>query len=252
MARVAVAFNDDLHRKPHLNEIEKIGEAESGETAREIAAILGADIIGVGDDLRGALETLSTYDEVFNLCEGVLGIPRWEMHFATALEMLGIPFTGCEPLAVAICTDKILVKRLLAAAGVPVPRSDVLPAIVKPSREDAGVGIDAASIVFNERELHDRVKWVEGTYGQPALVEEFIDGREFNQSLFLDRALPAPCGVESEMGGGIGRRSLYGKSHSGGHRRGDGASNRPALSPRFERPEYWRLLPVRPASAGHG
>jgi D-alanine-D-alanine ligase len=190
MARVAVAFNDDLHRKPHLNEIEKIGEAESGETAREIAAILGADIIGVGDDLRGALETLSTYDEVFNLCEGVLGIPRWEMHFATALEMLGIPFTGCEPLAVAICTDKILVKRLLAAAGVPVPRSDVLPAIVKPSREDAGVGIDAASIVFNERELHDRVKWVEGTYGQPALVEEFIDGREFNQSLFLDRALP--------------------------------------------------------------
>ncbi|MEO8036745.1 MAG: hypothetical protein ABI837_20090, partial [Acidobacteriota bacterium] len=190
MARLAVAFNDDVHRKQHLNDVERIGEAESAETAREVAGILGADVIAVGDDIVASLRTLQTYDAVFNLCEGVRGIPRWEMNFAAALEMLGIPFTGCEPLAVAICTDKVLVKRLLGGAGIPVPRSGVLPAIVKPSREDAGLGIDAASIVFTEDELHARVAYVETTYRQPALAEEYIDGREFNQSIYLDRVLP--------------------------------------------------------------
>lgn len=187
---LAVAFNDDLHRKSHLNEIERIGEAESRDTAQEIAGILGADLVAVGDNIVSSLHKLTRYDAVFNLCEGVLGLPRWEMNFAVAMEMYGIPFTGGDPIATAICGDKLLVRRLLLAAGIAVPRHGVLPAIVKPSREDAGVGIDAASVVFTEESLRQRVEFVERTYRQPAVVEEFIDGRELNQAMYLGRLLP--------------------------------------------------------------
>src|SRR6185369_7432334 len=168
-ARLFVAYNDDVDLKPHLNDIEKIGEAESAESAREIAEILGAELYAVRD-VRAALRDLRNADLVFNLCEGVLGNPRYEMHFALALEMLGIPFTGADPIAVGLCSDKILVKRLLAAHGITTPRDDVFPAIVKPSREDAGVGIDAASVVKTKEEADARRRFIEDTYCQPALI----------------------------------------------------------------------------------
>lgn len=187
-ARLFVAFNDDVDLKPHLNEIERIGEAESGESAREIAELLGAELYPVRD-VRQALRDLKQAGVVFNLCEGVLGNPRYEMHFALGLEMLGIPFTGADPIAVGLCTDKRLVKRLLQAHGITTP-GDGFPAIVKPSREDAGVGIDRASVVATREEAEARARWIEETYRQPALIEEFIDGREFNQAMYLDRVLP--------------------------------------------------------------
>ncbi|MEA2568415.1 MAG: D-alanine-D-alanine ligase [Acidobacteriota bacterium] len=221
MARIAVAYNDDAERKTHLNEVERLGEIEVIETAHEIASILGATLVAV-TDVRAALETLRAFDVVVDLCEGVAGNPRFEMHFALALEMLGIAHTSCDPIAVGVCTDKVLVKRLLDAAGLPTPRwfvrhperqrgiraggarNIVPPAhadpsltlgmtsafIVKPSLEDAGIGIDASSVVRSTTELEARVRHVVETYSQPALVEEFIDGRELNQSLFLGRALP--------------------------------------------------------------
>ena len=125
------------------------------------------------------------------------------MNFALALEMLGIPFTGCDPLAVALCTDKWRVKQLLMAAGIPTPAAFVIPFdgsrrpdvslrldmtkkyIVKPSREDAGIGIDASAVCETEAEISARVEHVIETYRQPALVEEFIDGAEYNQALYF-------------------------------------------------------------------
>jgi D-alanine-D-alanine ligase len=209
MARIAVAFNDDLHLKPHLNDVERIGEAEVNDTAAEVAGILSGDLVPVGDDIPAALRRLATYDVVFNLCEGVLGNPRFEMNFALALEMLGVPFTGCDPLAVAICIDKALVKRLLEARGIPTPagtavthasdirhipmfaaRQESLTWIVKPSREDAGIGIDSSSVVSSSEELEAKVRYVVERYHQPALVEEFIDGRELNQAIYGGIALP--------------------------------------------------------------
>jgi D-alanine-D-alanine ligase len=193
MARIAVAYNDDAERKTHLNEVEQLGEIEVIETAHEIASILDATLVAV-KDVRAALETLREFDVVVDLCEGVAGNPRFEMHFALALEMLGIAHTSCDPIAVGACTDKALVKRLLRTAGLPVPRTPEdggrFPFIVKPSLEDAGIGIDASSVVRSSTELEARVRHVIETYSQPALVEEFIDGRELNQSLFLQRALP--------------------------------------------------------------
>ena len=79
-------------------------------------------------------------------------IRDWEKNFALGLEMLGIAHTSCEPIALGICTDKKLVKRILLASGIATPRfwhaEEGGTWIVKPSREDAGIGIDAASVVF--------------------------------------------------------------------------------------------------------
>lgn len=194
---IVVAYNDDTALKTHLNAIERIGEDEVAGTAREIASILDAALMPVRD-VRSALDQLRRDKPglVFNLCEGVQGRTRWEMHFALALEMLGIPFTGCDPVAVGICGDKWMTKQLLTASGIATPRGfrvmtegDVPPLqgtwIVKPSLEDAGIGIDAASVCTSRGAVIARAMHVVATYRQPALVEEFIDGRELNQALFF-------------------------------------------------------------------
>jgi D-alanine-D-alanine ligase len=192
--KIAVAYNDDLHLKPHLNETEKLGEAEVIDTAREIAELLDAKLVAVKDDVALSLLELKSYDVVINLCEGVLGHPDWEKNFALGLEMLGIAHTSCEPVALGICTDKKLVKRILLASGIPAPRfwhgEEGGTWIVKPSREDAGIGIDAMSVVSSTSEIEARVKYVEETYRQPALVEEFIDGRELNQAIYFSTTGP--------------------------------------------------------------
>ena len=193
---VVVAYNDDASLKTHLNPIERIGEEEVAGTAHEIAQILGASLLPVRD-VRTAIDQLRRLqpEMVFNLCEGVQGNPRWEMHFALALEMLGIPTTGCDPIATGICGDKALTKSLLNASGIATPRGfrvtsegDVPPLegtwIVKPALEDAGIGIDAASVCTTRAAVVARSTHVLRTYRQPAIVEEFIDGRELNQALF--------------------------------------------------------------------
>ena len=205
---VAVAFNADSHRKLHLNPHELAAEDEVRDTAEEVAAILGADLVGVGDDLNAALDVLRSYELVFNLCEGVLGNPRFEMHFALALEMLGIPFTGCDPVAVALCIDKPRVKKLLRAAGLPapegrsvsstdeleellsMPRGEGSEWIVKPAFEDAGIGIDETSVAQSSDQLRTACMHVLEHYRQPALVERFITGAEYNVAIYEGRVLP--------------------------------------------------------------
>ena len=197
MVRIAVAFNDDAHLKMHLNEFERCGESEVIECALEASQILDAEIVPVACDIPNALRTLREFDVVVDYCEGVLGHPRYEMNFALALEMLGIAHTSCDPLSVALCTDKILVKRMLRAAGLPTPRGYTDPSdtpagtyIVKPSLEDAGIGIGSDAVVHDREALRKRFDFAWERYGHPPLIEEFIDGRELNQSIYCGNLLP--------------------------------------------------------------
>jgi D-alanine-D-alanine ligase len=199
VGRIAVAFNDDADLKPHLNEFERVGEAEVITSASEAAQLLGATIVPVRHDIEGALRTLRDFDVVVDFCEGVLGNPRFEKSFALALEMIGVAHTSCDPIAVALCTDKILVKRLLQTAGIPTPRGYASPRdvpfpgtyIVKPALEDAGIGIDSQAVVSGRAELEARFAFIGEKYQQPALIEEFIEGRELNQSIYCGKLLPA-------------------------------------------------------------
>ncbi len=197
MGRIAVAYNDDAYLKSHLNEFERLGEAEVFACAKEAAELLDAEMVAVGCHISAALRDLGEFDVVVDYCEGVLGSPRFEMNFALALEMVGIAHTSCDPMAVAICSDKIMIKRLLLASGLPTPRGYTSPAevppgtyIIKPSLEDAGIGIDRSAVVHTPVELRERFDYVAERYGQAPLIEEFIEGRELNQSVYLGKLLP--------------------------------------------------------------
>lgn len=129
---------------------------------------------------------------VFNLCESYRGESALEPHAAALLEMLGFPVTGSGPAALALCLDKPRTKDVLGAHGVRVPRSGPkaeFPLIVKPAREDASTGLTFDSVVRDEAALAGRIEAMERTVG-PALVEEYIEGREFNVAMVGEEILP--------------------------------------------------------------
>lgn len=130
-------------------------------------------------------------DIVFNIAEGMRGEAR-ESQLPAILEWLGIPYTGSDPLTMAITLDKPITKKIFQAEGIPTPKFTVIfkseepiliedmsfPLIIKPSHEGSSMGLDSKSIVYSYRELKERVNTIITIYHQPALIEEFIEGRE--------------------------------------------------------------------------
>jgi D-alanine-D-alanine ligase len=138
-------------------------------------------------------------DLVFNLCEGVHGVSRWEDHVVAALEFAGIPFTGAGPWTLAACRRKAVTNALLADAGLPVPRwlladgpvpeDFPLPAIVKPACEDASAGLDGTSVVTDRKALKARLAQMTERFDE-VLVQAYVAGREFNVGIVGERVLP--------------------------------------------------------------
>ena len=116
------------------------------------------------------------------------------MHVAGMYELMKVPYTGAGPLALGTALTKPRVKEILSYHGIPTPKFCVFdrrepvslvegmtfPVIVKPSREDASVGIDDNAIAYSMDDLRRRVDFVVEKFEQPALVEEYVDGRELN------------------------------------------------------------------------
>ncbi|MFA5374628.1 MAG: ATP-grasp domain-containing protein [Dehalococcoidia bacterium] len=132
---------------------------------------------------------------VFNWCEGIPGIDHSEHLVAQTLEKMGFAFTGASSETLAISGNKRRVKQLLEQAGIPTPKWRVFdrpeadgwnrfPAIVKAVNEHSSEGITPKSVVTTEAELVERISQVLETLKQPALVEDFIDGREFHVSIW--------------------------------------------------------------------
>lgn len=135
---------------------------------------------------------------IFNLCERINNDPRLEKNAIALFEILGIPFTGNGSLALGLCQRKSLAKQLLKSAKIPTPPYVVadepetelhfkLPAIVKPVWEDGSSGITMRSVVKSQKALRSRVRYVHRRFHQPALVEAFVSGREFQISLIGNR-----------------------------------------------------------------
>lgn len=130
---------------------------------------------------------------VFNLCESFRGLSRLEAHVAALLEMMDLPFTGSGPDALRLCLDKQRTKDVLAAHGVRVPRSGPkaeFPMIVKPALEDASTGLTLDSIVRDDAALVERAAALHREIKGPVLVEEYVEGREFNVAMVGDEILP--------------------------------------------------------------
>jgi D-alanine-D-alanine ligase len=138
---------------------------------------------------------------VFNLCEEINGKCELEMCVAGMLELMGIPYTGSDPFALGLALNKFYVKQILRSAGIPtargfqsfpgqkpvIPRAMRFPMMVKPSRQDASLGINSHSVCHTVEQLERQVRYIHEIYEQEVLVEEFLDGREFNVSVIGDQ-----------------------------------------------------------------
>ncbi|MCX7847327.1 MAG: hypothetical protein N2595_04795 [bacterium] len=163
-------------------------------------------------DLEAAMESCDPAAcIVFNWCEELPGVPHSEPLVAAMLEAAGYVYTGASGPVLALAQDKPRVKQVLAACEVPTPRGivadrgsalngwRVFPAIVKPAYEHCSLGMSAQSVVFNARELAEQVARVHDTFAQPALVEEFIEGREFRVAFLGNRRLELLPPVEMDF-----------------------------------------------------
>jgi D-alanine-D-alanine ligase len=132
---------------------------------------------------------------VFNLCESLLGQAIHEMHVAGIYELMGMPYTGTGTVALGTCLNKVRTKEILSYHHIPTARYSVIekgdvlspdtfslryPLIVKPLHEDASSGIENSSVVKDFASLAERAAKVIKAFEQPALVEEYIEGRELN------------------------------------------------------------------------
>ncbi len=153
-------------------------------------------------------------DVVFNLSDTPLNDSSREAEVAEILDRLRLPYTGNPPSALFNAQDKIRAKRILQRHGIPTPRFAVFsrgrektgnwnlfPAIVKPAREDASIGIDADAVVSDPADLQSRVEYVIARFEQPALVEEFVPGREFNISVLENDGILALPAYEIDFSG---------------------------------------------------
>lgn len=205
--RVAILKSRDVglaHGEAHdALAVTSVGEEADGIAAACAAHGWTAVDVEAAPDPRATLASLhaAAPDVVFQLAESIGGDARLEAAAAWLLEWSRLPYTGSGPRAITLALEKPLARAVLVAAGVAVPAGFVLgraeadvddPAaaarlrdprarwIVKPSREDASHGIALESVVAGEAAVRARAAYVIGTYRQPALVEEFVDGREFN------------------------------------------------------------------------
>jgi len=128
---------------------------------------------------------------VFNLSTGIRGESR-QSQVPAILEMLGIPYVGSGVLAHSLALNKAFAKKILKFHKVPTAYFQEFytgeeeldpnlkfPVIVKPACEGSGFGIHRNSLVNSEKDLYKKVKELLKTYQPPALVEEYIDGREY-------------------------------------------------------------------------
>lgn len=156
-------------------------------------------VIGLHDDLAPVQRAIDELRPaiVFNLMEAFAGVVVFDQNVVSYLELLHVPYTGCNPRGLMLSRDKALAKKVMAYHGIAVPDFMVVPrgrtarvrhglgypVIVKSLTWESSNGISQASVVANEDHLRRRVQFIHDALGTPALVEQFIDGREFYASV---------------------------------------------------------------------
>lgn len=142
-------------------------------------------------------------DVVFNQFEDFAHGASDDMRLAAMLHLMGYPYTGAPALALGLSHYKFTIASLLAGAGVPIPSNTALletigavnqqkwrfPLIVQPSQEHAGLGLGRDSIVWSKKALRQKVRDVLRDFQQPALVQHFLPGREFNVGILGGRKM---------------------------------------------------------------
>ena len=161
----------------------RVWEFDLAEAARSVASVLpDAAMARVRGEPREVLDVIDQHapDDIYNLCEAPLGRPDREAHIAALFEWAGVRFTGAGSETLALCRRKDRVNRLLASVGVPIPRDTGFPCIVKPANEDGSAAIGPDSICDDDEAVARARARING----PAIVQEFLPGREFAVALW--------------------------------------------------------------------
>jgi D-alanine-D-alanine ligase len=204
--RMAISNQRNLHIGIACNLYEENGDDQETAVENDLT-VIGKDIektlkergykISFFDfnDLPKAFNDLrnSDVDLVVNVCERINNSSLLEPHVASILDTLQIPYTGSNPFTLGLCIDKIRVKKLLTYHKIPTPEWDYVysldddiredlryPLIVKPANTDNSIGITNDSVVRNKEELYKQLEKILKGIGRPALIEEYIDGDEYD------------------------------------------------------------------------
>ena len=156
-------------------------------------------LLGVQHELKPIRDEIESWkpDIVFNLLEEFHGEAAYDQNVASYLELLRIPYTGCNPRGLMLARGKDLSKKLLHYHRIPVPAFAVfpmhakirrparlpLPLFVKSLSEDASLGIAQASLVDTDEKLAERVAFIHEKIGTAAIAEQYIEGRELYVSV---------------------------------------------------------------------
>jgi len=163
--------------------------------------------LGVHDDL-GEIRRVATEWKphiAFNLLEGFDDVVVFDNNVVSHLELLKLPYTGCNSRGMLLARDKSLAKKLLSYHRIRVPEFEVFragrpvrrpkrlafPLMVKSLTEEASIGISQASVVDNDEKLKERVAFVHDSIGTAAIVEQYIEGRELYVGILGNHTLQA-------------------------------------------------------------
>jgi D-alanine-D-alanine ligase len=151
-------------------------------------------VLGVKDDLAGIRQANDDFKPhiAFNLLEAFHEVGTFDQNVVSYLELLRLPYTGCNPRGMLLARDKALAKKLLQYHRIPVPDFVMVPRgrktktpkhmkppfIVKSLTQDASIGISLASVVDDDAKLRERVQFIHDSIATDAIVEEYIEGRE--------------------------------------------------------------------------
>jgi len=186
----------DSDPKDRFSEFDNRTIVHGMQKAMEKFGYTVVDIGNFASLLKQADHIKSNVDIVFNTSEGLEGRNR-EAQVPMLLEYLGIPFVGSDALTMSLTLDKVMTKQILRINDIPTPKfvtttkqlteSDLsklhFPLIVKPEWEGSSKGMTAKSKVKNLTELNKQIDFIVKNYHQPALIEEFISGRECTVAL---------------------------------------------------------------------
>lgn len=173
---------------------DKYAEWDDAETIAAVKSAIekaGHEVVLIEAD-ETAFDKLKSErpDIVFNMAEGYGGSAR-ESYIPAMLEMLGIPYTASDAVTIGICHDKSRCKEILAYYNIPTPSFFItdsvingspkvkFPVFVKPLHEGSSKGIYNSCLVKNKTELNHEITRIRNDYKQPALVENFLEGKEF-------------------------------------------------------------------------
>lgn len=192
--------SDDLSESSFVNELEYIKESLQKYFSQ-------VSFLSITKNIASAVSEINRInpDAIFNLVESVEGVSSFEAYFTGLYDLLGYSYTGNNPFCLTNSLDKEYAKQILRAHNVSTPNSLLVkvnedlnrrkfnlnfPVIAKLIKEDASIGISENSVSNDFKELKKQITFLKGTYNQDIIIEEYVDGREFNVAVLGEQTLP--------------------------------------------------------------